>query len=356
MHEKLIREINGEIADALLARKLPFAPSRKAALALLKVPGWTEGLEQMLPIRGRLECAHVLELCSCVLPRLAPRPEEGWLAFCTQYARERMYPGQGFAPDREEYEAGALFFLTVLQVMLDRERRAVPFDPLKDFQFLSSEEMGEYECGEEYRRFLAAFREEYVYEMMRLSEETTPFRTLGHIAGVHYIAMTVARGIREVITLWGCTQEEAAKRLGIAQPTLNNKLRLLALNEEQQAYCIANGLTERHARAVLRLPESEQRSRALAQFVKKRMNARQADEYVEQCLQQKKPPRRRPVPMVRDVRIFVNTINKAVRLMVDAGVPAHTTKREGEGFVEYTVHIPTEPAKKTATSGAGCSA
>lgn len=53
---------------------------------------------------------------------------------CTQYARERMYPGQGFAPDREEYEAGALFFLTVLQVMLDRERRAVPFDPLKDFQ------------------------------------------------------------------------------------------------------------------------------------------------------------------------------------------------------------------------------
>ena len=107
---------------------------------------------------------------------------------------------------------------------------------------------------------------------------------------------------------------------------------------------------------MLRLPESEQRSRALAQFVKKKMNARQADEYVEQCLQQKKPPRRRPVPMVRDVRIFVNTINKAVRLMVDAGVPARTTKREGEGFVEYTVHIPTEPAKKTAASGAGCSA
>ena len=79
MHEKLIREINGEIADALLARKLPFAPSRKAALALLKVPGWTEGLEQMLPIRGRLECAHVLELCSCVLPRLAP-PAGGGVA------------------------------------------------------------------------------------------------------------------------------------------------------------------------------------------------------------------------------------------------------------------------------------
>lgn len=93
MHEKLIREINGEIADALLARKLPFAPSRKAALALLKVPGWTEGLERCCPSRGRWECAHVLELCSCVLPRLAPRPEEGG-SFCTQYARERMYPAK----------------------------------------------------------------------------------------------------------------------------------------------------------------------------------------------------------------------------------------------------------------------
>lgn len=59
----------------------------------------------------------------------------------------------------------------------------MPFDPLKDFQFLSPEEMGEYECGEEYRRFLAAFREEYVYEMMRLSEETTPSAPWGTSRG-----------------------------------------------------------------------------------------------------------------------------------------------------------------------------
>ena len=173
-----------------------------------------------------------------------------------------------------------------------------------------------------------------------------------------------ARGIREVIALWGCTQEEAAKRLGLAQPTLNNKLRLLALTDEQQAYCVSHGLTERHARAVLRLPQPQQRTQALARFVARRMNARQADEYVESLLQQR-PARRRPVPMVRDVRIFVNTINKAVRLMVDAGVPASTTKREGEGFVEYTVRIPTarkaaqggdEPAPDKAAAAPGCPA
>ena len=187
-------------------------------------------------------------------------------------------------------------------------------------------------------------------------ERTAALGLLENIQRADLNPFEQAQGLKDVMVLWDCTQAEAAKRLGMAQPTLANKLRLLQLNADQRQFVLDNSLTERHARAVLRLPESEQRSRALAQFVKKKMNARQADEYVEQCLQQKKPPRRRPVPMVRDVRIFVNTINKAVRLMVDAGVPAHTTKREGEGFVEYTVHIPTEPAKKTAASGAGCSA
>lgn len=150
-----------------------------------------------------------------------------------------------------------------------------------------------------------------------------------------------ARGIQDLIGLWGCTQEEAAKRLGMAQPTLNNKLRLLHLTDAQQEFCRANGLTERHARAVLRLEDS-QRLGALQVFARQNMNARQADEYVQRLLLNKE--KKRPIPMVRDVRIFVNTINKAVRLMVDAGVNASTRKVEGEGFVEYTVRIPTNAA------------
>ena len=102
------------------------------------------------------------------------------------------------------------------------------------------------------------------------------------------------------------------------------------------------GLSERHARAVLRLPEAR-RTEALRQMGRQQMTARQADTYVQKLLE---PPPRRPVPMVQDVRIFVNTINRAVRLMVEAGVPASAKRREGEGFIEYTVHIPTGNAKK----------
>ena len=141
-----------------------------------------------------------------------------------------------------------------------------------------------------------------------------------------------ARGIREMIALWDCTQEEAARHLGMAQPTLANKLRLLALTEAQQKFVTANGLTERHARAVLRLPEAA-RTPALEQMAAKGLNARQADE------------------LVRDVRVFVNTIDRAVRLMVDAGVPAETTRTDGDGFIEYRVRIPASAA--LAMSGAG---
>lgn len=147
-----------------------------------------------------------------------------------------------------------------------------------------------------------------------------------------------AKGIRELIALWGCTQEEAARRLGMAQPTLNNKLRLLSLSREEQNLCLTLGLTERHARAALRLPGPD-RKKALEQMAKQGMTAKQADEYVERLLH--RPPRRRSIPMVRDVRIFINTINRAVRLMVDAGVPASSRRQDGEGYIEYTIRIPT---------------
>lgn len=86
-----------------------------------------------------------------------------------------------------------------------------------------------------------------------------------------------ARGIKEVIRLWGCTQAEAARRLGLSQPALANKLRLLTLTPEQQQLCTANHLTERHARAALRLPESR-RTPALEKMARDKLSVRQADQ------------------------------------------------------------------------------
>ena len=152
-----------------------------------------------------------------------------------------------------------------------------------------------------------------------------------------------AQGLRDVIVLWDCTQAEAAKRLGMAQPTLANKLRLLQLTADQRQFVLDNGLTERHARAVLRLPENR-RSEALITIAKRKMNARATDLYIEQLLNE--TPSRHRISMVKDVRIFVNTIDHAIRLMTDNGVPATAHREERDGYIEYTVRIPTAAAQK----------
>lgn len=153
-----------------------------------------------------------------------------------------------------------------------------------------------------------------------------------------------AQGLRDILVLWDCTQAEAAKRLGMAQPTLANKLRLLQLTGDQRQFVLDNNLTERHARAVLRLPENR-RSEALINIAKRRLNARQTDLYIEQLLNSTAKGRHR-ISMVRDVRIFVNTIDHAIRLMTDNGVPATAHREEKDGYIEYTVRIPTAAAEK----------
>jgi len=150
-----------------------------------------------------------------------------------------------------------------------------------------------------------------------------------------------ARGIKEVIRLWGCTQAEAARRLGLSQPALANKLRLLMLSAEQQQICVANHLTERHARAVLRLPENR-RTAALEKMARDKMSVRQADKLVQDMLENPNSPSpcRRTIPMVRDVRFFVNTLQHAVDLMTQKGIRATTSCDKKDGCLEYIVRIP----------------
>ena len=140
---------------------------------------------------------------------------------------------------------------------------------------------------------------------------------------------------------------QSIRENGLLQPVtvrFANKLRLLQLTADQRQFVLDNNLTERHARAVLRLPENR-RSEALITIAKRRLNARQTDSYIEQLLNS--PPKAgHRISMVRDVRIFVNTIDHAIRLMTDNGVPATAHREEKDGYIEYTVRIPTAAAEK----------
>ena len=172
-------------------------------------------------------------------------------------------------------------------------------------------------------------------------EKTAALSLLENIQREQLNPFEQARALRELLDLWGCTQEAGARRLGIAQPTLANKLRLLTLTPAQQEFCVAQNLTERHARAVLRLPTEELRSKALKAAAQRGYTVQQTEAMVERVLSARPKPKRKL--MVKDVRIFVNTIEHALKVMTGSGIPATATRNESDEYIEYVVRIPTRP-------------
>lgn len=150
-----------------------------------------------------------------------------------------------------------------------------------------------------------------------------------------------AEGIALLINTMGLTQEEVAKRLGKAQSSIANKLRLLKLCDRQKDIIIEAGLTERHARALLKIDSTELRDRTLAYIVLKRYNVAQTEDFIEHLLTDSAAERKKDKRVVvRDVRLFANTINKAISVMRESGIDAESIKREGDSFIEYVVRIP----------------
>lgn len=150
-----------------------------------------------------------------------------------------------------------------------------------------------------------------------------------------------AEGIRRLIEEWGVTQEEAALRLGKSQSTLANKLRLLRLTQEERKKISENGLTERHARALLRIEDTELRAKVLDAIIAQHLNVQQTDQYIESILSVKEDkPKNKKRIIVKDIRIFMNTISHAVKTMQLSGIQAKTIRNETDDYIECIVRIP----------------
>lgn len=158
-----------------------------------------------------------------------------------------------------------------------------------------------------------------------------------------------ARGISRLIRKYDITQDEAAVKLGKKQSTVANKLRLLKLSLEEQDWITQAGLSERHARALLRIEDAELRRKTLSTIISDGLNAKESEELVSRLLHQNTlPDRHRDRKfIVKDLRIFVNTINKAVDTMRLSGINAVSKRTENDDYIEYTVKIP----KSQAISG-----
>lgn len=152
-----------------------------------------------------------------------------------------------------------------------------------------------------------------------------------------------ALAIDKLIRDFGMSREDVSKKLGKAQSTIANKLRLLGLTEEEQLKIAKEGLTERHARALLRLEDGKMRARALSIIADKHLTVAESERMITQMLGRKRNSKRIPLGSIRDVRLFVNTLNHAVDTIRRAGIDADSVKSETEEYIEYVVRIPKQP-------------
>lgn len=164
-----------------------------------------------------------------------------------------------------------------------------------------------------------------------------------------------AVAIERLMKDFGLTQEEAAKQLGKAPSTVSNKLRLLSLQSEAREMLCEHGLSERHARALLRLPE-EKVLPVLHKIIEKKLNVTQTEAYIEEILSENKGNRTTKT-MFSDVKIFLKTINHAVDTMKKAGIKADIKKEEQEESFVYHIKIPKKemykPAEKKVAAPSG---
>lgn len=147
-----------------------------------------------------------------------------------------------------------------------------------------------------------------------------------------------AEAIERLLSDYGMSQEEIGKKLGKAQSTLSNKLRLLRLPEEVRYQISRSGLTERHARALLALENDGQRKKALSLIVDRHLNVEESERLIGQM--RSKTRVKNPIRGIRDIRVFINTLNHAVDTIRRAGIDADAAKSETDAYIEYTVRIP----------------
>ena len=184
------------LTDRYFLRQIPL--SKKAMLELLSEEDWKTILTQLLE-KNDLSCKDILKVCMSTLEKLSPSPDEGWLEYLYSYTVGLLFPERDTEENKSKHETltmGRLFLFQILRTVFQIKREEQPFDPQKEFEFLKFEEYEKYDSSLEYKRFLEIKDDWYLLEFMAIATEITPYDTLGHIAGVHYVSMLISRQLR----------------------------------------------------------------------------------------------------------------------------------------------------------------
>jgi ParB family chromosome partitioning protein len=154
-----------------------------------------------------------------------------------------------------------------------------------------------------------------------------------------------AEGYQSLIDNYGYTQEELAQRLAKSQSTIANKLRVLRLSPAVKTAMIQAGLSERHARALLKLEAESRQLEAIRQIAKNALSVKETEALVGRMLEKGAPEamegqQKKVIRLARDYRLFVNSIKAAAKQLQEAGLESEMRIEDGEKGVEIRIFIP----------------
>lgn len=153
----------------------------------------------------------------------------------------------------------------------------------------------------------------------------------------------IAESYQNLIRTQGMTQEEIARKLGKSQSNIANKLRLLRLYPRTKRLIIDYSLSERHARALLHLTDEEAQLEAVRTINEKKLNVSQAEELIKKMLKSTAPPTQKiKFKSFQDIRVFTNTIKRALDIMKDGGVNADMETNSFDWGIEYIIKVKNE--------------
>lgn len=151
-----------------------------------------------------------------------------------------------------------------------------------------------------------------------------------------------ATAIASMIDMYGLTQDELSRRLSVSQSFIANKLRILRLTIPEREKILEYGLTERHARALLRVASAEQRMRIIEYINRHSLNVATTESYIDRYLSENSSARKPRSPgkiILKDIRIFYNSIERAISMVRSAGVAVESERADLGDAVELTIRV-----------------
>lgn len=267
---------------------------------------------QLIKKRGLFEAGKIVYL---PVGEIAPNPDQ---------------PRKTFEPDALQELAGSIARYGVLQPLSVRRRP------------------GGYELVSGERRLraakLAGLRDVPCIILDIGSQESSILALVENLQRKDLDFIEEAESLSRLVSQHGYRQEEVARLVGLSQSAVSNKLRLLKLPPALLLMMRDVGLTERHARALLRLEDAEDQTAAFSQIVRKNLNVAGTEALVDEWLQKKeqkrKNPPNKPVYVLKDVRLFLNTLSRGMNIMQQSGIDASSTRDETDKEIILTIKIP----------------